>query len=225
MLEQKNADTQSNTDVSSGETSTGVTGEETKQDSVLAGEPGEPEEEGTKPEQDSTGAEDKSNVDSPGETEGEETEETPEGAPEEYEDFEVPEGIMGLDSETIDGFKGVAKELNLTQEQAQKLVDFGVKREQAQHEMAEKWAEDFKQRPNYQEELRNAAKGRDFLAQDIPELKQILADPRIGNNHVFIRALEKVGRTISEDDMLEGSSRAKNPQSVEDVMFGDMFNN
>src|SRR5687767_12536146 len=44
------------------------------------------------------------------------------GAPEKYEDFTLPEGIE-LDQAAMEGFLPVAKELNLTQEQAQKLVD------------------------------------------------------------------------------------------------------
>lgn len=45
-----------------------------------------------------------------------------EGAPEEYGDFNAPEGIE-LAGPVMDEFKGVAKELNLTQEQAQSLID------------------------------------------------------------------------------------------------------
>lgn len=214
--EEKSTDTQNNTDVSSGEPSTGVNAQ---QDTDAATQDVGDKDKGVAPEGETGTGGDQETSD----TEGEEQD--VEGAPEEYDEFDIPEGVKSLDEKTLDGFKGIAKELNLTQEQAQKLVDFDAQRELAQHEMAKKWAEDFKQRPNYQEELRFAAKGRDFLAQDNPDLKQILADPRIGNNPTFIRALEKVGRTVSEDDMHDGGSRASKTQSVEDVMFGDMFNN
>lgn len=48
-------------------------------------------------------------------------EDKPQGAPERYE-FTAPEGSE-LDAAVTDAFAGVAKELNLTQEAAQKVVD------------------------------------------------------------------------------------------------------
>ena len=65
-----------------------------------------------------------------------------EGAPEKYADFTMPEG-MDVDTAALEGFAPVAKELNLTQEQAQKLVDYYAGRVKAQTEgageAAEKW--------------------------------------------------------------------------------------
>lgn len=55
---------------------------------------------------------------------GEEEEES--GAPDEYTDFTLPEGFTP-DETTASEFKSIAKELDLTQEQAQKLVDYQVK--------------------------------------------------------------------------------------------------
>jgi hypothetical protein len=48
------------------------------------------------------------------------------GAPEKYEDFKLPEGVQS-DPADVAEFQGLAKELNLTQEQAQKLIDFEAK--------------------------------------------------------------------------------------------------
>ncbi|MCV5473515.1 peptidase, partial [Escherichia coli] len=45
----------------------------------------------------------------------------PEGAPEKYE-FQAAEGVE-LDADALKDFEPVARELNLTNEQAQKLVD------------------------------------------------------------------------------------------------------
>jgi len=47
----------------------------------------------------------------------------PQGAPETYADFTAPEGVT-LDKETLAEAAPIFKELGLTQEQAQKLVDF-----------------------------------------------------------------------------------------------------
>ena len=63
-----------------------------------------------------------------GQAEGEEGAEKEEGegekqgAPEKYEDFKMPEGTE-LDAEVSTAFQGVAKELNLSQDQAQGFLD------------------------------------------------------------------------------------------------------
>ena len=63
-----------------------------------------------------------------GQTEGEEGAEKEDGegekqgAPEKYEDFKMPEGTE-LDAEVGTAFQGVAKELNLSQDQAQGFLD------------------------------------------------------------------------------------------------------
>ena len=48
------------------------------------------------------------------------------GAPEAYTAFTMPEGIE-VNEEVLAEFEPIAKELNATQEQAQKLADFGAK--------------------------------------------------------------------------------------------------
>jgi len=61
--------------------------------------------------------------------EGDKADDAPQGAPEAYEDFSVPEGVE-LDAELLGEFKNVAKELNLPirycgiGEQAEDLVVF-----------------------------------------------------------------------------------------------------
>lgn len=67
--------------------------------------------------------------DEAGDPSGDQTGETPEEtkptarAPEEYDDFSVPEG-MKLEGEELTEFKSFAKEQDLTQEQAQRVLDF-----------------------------------------------------------------------------------------------------
>ena len=63
----------------------------------------------------------------------EETEE--EGAPEAYEEFTLPEGVE-ISEEDLTSFHTLGKELDLTQAQAQELVDYQSKREQARAEGA-----------------------------------------------------------------------------------------
>ena len=56
-------------------------------------------------------------------------EDSPQGAPEKYEDFKVPEGFA-LDTEAATEFNALAKAGNLSQSYSQKLVDFYIKLQQ-----------------------------------------------------------------------------------------------
>lgn len=58
-----------------------------------------------------------------------------EGAPEEYGDFVMPEGVV-VDEARLAEFLPIAKELNLNQEQAQKLIDIEAARVKQQMEGA-----------------------------------------------------------------------------------------
>ena len=51
--------------------------------------------------------------------------------PIEYEDFTTPEGVT-LDEEVLGEFKGIAKELGLPQDKAQKFVDMATQLQQKQ---------------------------------------------------------------------------------------------
>lgn len=136
----------------------------------------------------------------------------PEGAPEEYADFTAPEGVE-LDAETLEAFKPIAKELNLTQEQAQKLVD-------AQSAQSQRWAEAVQQHvidtrtqwradaqadetiggEKFGENLALAKAGRDAFGDD--DFKALLDETGIGDHPAMIRMLYRVGRANSEHDFV-----------------------
>ena len=67
----------------------------------------------------------------------------PEGAPEAYAEFTAPEGAT-LDKETIESAAPLFKELGLSQEQAQKLVDFYATRSGKLNESLNKTVEDMR---------------------------------------------------------------------------------
>ncbi|WP_374312445.1 hypothetical protein [Dongia sp.] len=134
--------------------------------------------------------------------------EKPAGAPEAYADFKAPEGVE-LDKDILSEFVPFAKELNLTQENAQKLVDFGAKIITKQFEAIEaqhvKWAEDARADPEIGGDKlpANLALGKrviDFAGG--AELRKELNDSGFGNNPALIKAFAKLGKLIS-DDMLE----------------------
>lgn len=132
-----------------------------------------------------------------------------EGAPEKYEDFALPEG-MELDTALVEKVAPVFKELNLTQGQAQKLVDaFASQREAEGQALQEAFDNDVKQwkqeaeqdkevgGPAFNENVGTAIKALDRFGT--PELKSLLDSTGLGNHPEVIRFMWRVGKTIKED--------------------------
>lgn len=140
------------------------------------------------------------------------TEGKPQGAPEKYSDFKLPEGVS-IDKAGLDSFAGLAKDLNLSQEQAQKLVDLqsGMVKTQAASQMAEleatvkTWQEQFKKEvgAKYDEELSFIGKFREQILD--AETAQFLKDSRLENHPGLMKAFAKAGRLLREDIPPSGS--------------------
>lgn len=143
----------------------------------------------------------------------------PQGAPEKYE-FVAPEG-KEFDAETIGQFSEIAKELNLSQEAAQKLVEtMGPKiaeRQMAQVEMVRnEWAQQAQSDKEYggdklQENLAVAKKALDSFGS--PELRALLNESGLGNNPEVIRFMYRAGKAISEDTFVGNQTGAANKSS------------
>jgi hypothetical protein len=129
-------------------------------------------------------------------------------APAEYSDFTVPEG-KNLPPELADQFKTFAKDMDLTQEQAQKLVELGLKRDQTMADRVNaestKWLNELPSDKEFggeklSENLAVAKKAMDAFGT--PELKQLLETSRLGNHPEMIRAFYRAGLAISQDSKL-----------------------
>lgn len=153
--------------------------------------------------------------DDPGE-EGKQDE--PEGAPEKYE-FTAPEGAQ-LDAAVVDAFSEVAKELNLPQDKAQKVIDkVAPMLAQRQSEAMQKTITDW-----HAATLADPEIGGDNLAETVgyakkalntfgsPTLVQMLDKSGLGNNPEFIRAFSKIGKAISEDSFVGGTRKDPTPE-------------
>ena len=145
--------------------------------------------------------------------EGQQTEEQ---VPEQYADFAFEEG-KALDAELADDIKATAKELGLTQSQAQKLADLALKRtESAQSQQAEmlaqardEWAGQAKADKEFggdaiEANLATARKALDTFGT--PELKALLNESGLGNHPEVIRFFYRSGKAISEDRVLRGGA-------------------
>lgn len=142
-----------------------------------------------------------------------------EGAPEEYEDFEFSEGTA-VDEEAVTQLKETAKELNLSQADAQKFATLA-------DGLSQKWAQGVQQHvldtrigwreasqadtefggDALNENLAVAQQGRDAFGT--PELKKLLDDTGIGDNPEIIRYFYRVGKANSE----HGFAKAGKPAS------------
>lgn len=156
-----------------------------------------------------------------------EEEQKQEGAPEKYE-FTAGEGVE-LDSDALKDFEPVARDLNLTNEQAQKLVDAypkilaGVQQRQAEawQKQTEGWAETVKADKEIGGDKLTANLSAAQRALDqfgTPELKEYLNATGLGNHPDLVKAFVKIGKAMSEDGMVTGKESGQ--RSAAEVLYG-----
>lgn len=153
------------------------------------------------------------------------------GAPEKYGDFKLPDGVK-LEAADVTELQAYAKTHNLTQEQAQALVDRTVKTRTdtetaviaKQQEAVKQLATDWKTQTQADKEiggdnltasLATAVKARDAFGS--PELIRILNDSGMGNHPEVVRFFAKVGKAMSEDKFVQGTASggtAANPEAA-----------
>ncbi|HHC2695406.1 peptidase [Klebsiella pneumoniae] len=155
-------------------------------------------------------------------------EQKPEGAPEKYE-FKPAEG-QELDTAALEQFEPIARELNLTNEQAQKMVDlYGTKimpmvqKQQAEAWQAqtEEWAATVKADKEIGGDKLTANLGVAQRALDTfgtPALKEYLNGTGLGNHPELVKAFVKVGKAMSEDGMVTGKESGQ--RSAAEVLYG-----
>ena len=156
-----------------------------------------------------------------------ETEVKPAGAPEKYE-FTAPEGKT-YDPQVLEEFSAAAREANLTQDAAQKLIaKMGpalATRQQAQIDAVhDQWAQASKTDKEFggeklQENLAVAKKALSTFAT--PELRTLLEGTALGNHPEILRMLYRVGKAISEDGFVATS---QGPAAVKMGDFASLAN-
>lgn len=150
------------------------------------------------------------------------------GAPEgdaSYADFTLPEGVQ-LDTEGASELTAIAKELNLSQASAQKLVDLAIAK-QARDAAAgtahvegirKGWQDATRADKEFGGDKLNAslATAQKALKQfGSPELNELVVGAGLGDHPEFIRLLVKVGNAVSEAPIVNGGpSVTKDAASV-----------
>lgn len=143
----------------------------------------------------------------------------PEGAPEKYADFKIPEGVT-LAPETIAKASEVFKGLGLNQDQAQGLVDFHVNEMKkmleapmnAYSEMRTKWKNEVfaDATLSANNELRpevkaNIAKVINSMGtQDARAFRDVLDQTGVGDNPSIVRFLNHVAQFVTEGHPVVG---------------------
>jgi hypothetical protein len=163
---------------------------------------------------------------------GDTDESKPEGAPENYEDFTLPEGFE-LNEDVHTSFVEFAKAKNLTQADAQSLMDMNAESAQAHaSNMYAAW-------DGIQEGWKDAARkdkeygGADFKANlgtakraiaeyGTDEFKTAVEQTGMGNHPEFIRFLYRVGQTLKEDGVMTEGNKAGGKKTAEQLIFPDL---
>jgi hypothetical protein len=149
-------------------------------------------------------------------------------APEKYE-FKAPDGVT-LDAEVLGEFEGIARELKLPQEEAQKLADVGVKlsqkwatqQAQALQDASAQWAAEVTADKEIggdklPENLAVAKKALETFGS--PALGKLLNDSRLGNHPEVIRFMVKAGKVLAEDRIVTGGAGPTATQSTAKALY------
>ncbi len=147
------------------------------------------------------------------------------GAPEKYE-FKAPEG-KAYDSNLIAAFEAGAREANLPQDAAQKLLDqMSPKLQERQAEQVTAIRKEWFDASSSDKEF-----GGDNLAVNLgiakkaldtfgsPELNKLLVSTGLGNHPEMIRLMFKAGKALSEDTFVAGSAPSRSTVSAASVLY------
>lgn len=148
------------------------------------------------------------------------------GAPDKYE-FKAPEGAAAYDSGLIAAFEAGAKEANLPQDAAQKLLDTmspKIQEIQAAQVTAIRtgWAEASKSDKEFGGEnlganLAVAKKALDTFGT--PELNKLLVSTGLGSHPEMIRLMFKAGKALSEDTFVAGTGPGRSTVSAASILY------
>ncbi len=165
-----------------------------------------------------------------------------EGVPETYA-FEPPEGVE-IDDDTkgrIDAFAETAREMGLTQDQYQSLIEYDINRAQQLNDTAvESWdrqVEGWRESAKADKEI-----GGEKFAENLkvaesaikqfgdPDLRALLKSPSpenpdglaIGNHPAVLRFFNRVGKAISDPTLLQGDAAPQTEGTLQ-RMYPSMF--
>ena len=150
-------------------------------------------------------------------------------APESYEDFAIPEGFE-TDDDSVKQFSSMAKELDLSQDQAQKLLnkqaelsaDMKAQNETARVQREQAWVDELKADAviggkNLPETVERA--NRTLRNLGTPELISLIKDNGYGNNPAVVKFMANIDKRLGEDSMVEGKGTTILNKTAAQIMY------
>lgn len=152
----------------------------------------------------------------------------PQGAPEKYE-FKYPDGYQ-VDETALGEYSTAFKELGLTNEQAQRLVDMDAKRSAssseaalaAQKQQVDTWVGELKSDPEFggaKFEANVGIANKALAAFGSPELTQFFKDTGLGNHPLLVKAFHKIGSQLGEGSIHKTTSDQPAERSIAERMY------
>ena len=140
------------------------------------------------------------------------TEHSGDVVPEEYEDFKVPEGFNAPQ----ESFKAFAKEIGMSQEKAQKTIDYYTSKfvpemQEAHNAVVKGWAEQSNKELG-KEGIDTAIKAYQALAT--PELRQLMGQTGLGSNPTVLKMFKAIGEKMKESNLVFGDTNAKKKETL-----------
>ena len=153
-------------------------------------------------------------------------------APETYADFTLPEGYE-IDKGLLGKFSELAKEVNLSQESAQKLVDLvseqsvkeAQERDSELNEIRDKWIDDLKKDPEFGgEKFKDTiGRARRFVSKyGSKELFEVLEKTGLGDNNELLKAFARADKATGEDTLVDGKPADNKGKSMAEIMYPNM---
>ena len=140
-------------------------------------------------------------------------------------EFKLPEG-MELDAALAAEFTTIAKDLKLTPEAAQKLVDLRsaaeAKRAELHKTTIAKWADDVKADKELGGDklAESTATAKKAIALGGPELTALLNESGLGNHPVIFKWAHAIGKAMSEDSKVITGSGTADQKTMADRLYG-----
>lgn len=151
------------------------------------------------------------------------------GAPEKYGDFNVPDGVV-VRPDMLEKTETIARELNLSQAGAQKLIDLAPELSQAMADAQQEhwdtvvsnWESSIKEDPNFggpkfDETMERAKRVLNEHGNDA--LKTFLEETRFGSNPDLIKLLAKIDQKMGEDKLVDGKPSGVQEKSAAEILY------
>ena len=139
--------------------------------------------------------------------------------------FIFPEGVK-VNEEKVKSFIAIAKELKLTKEQAQKLVDLDCKNiidtDKAFTAMKEGWKADTLKElgDNAEHKLGEAALAFKQFGDD--EFVKLMKDTGLENHPAVVRVFRNIGSKIATDTTVPATSNGvKSSKTMQEILYGE----